>query len=91
MVHDCVCDGCLVPSYYILPVTDGRRLCRACTSKYKYPHWPRGKHNGMRIVGFQVKVSIRVDDWLWKPMIGHYCGAFHWLFWRSWFSAEYEY
>lgn len=52
--------------------------------------WPRGKHNGQRIVGVSIKVVVTVTDWLWRPMIGHHCGAFHWLFWRCWAQPEYD-
>lgn len=31
------------------------------------PKWPRGKHNGQRIVGFAVKLIVEVDYVCWLP------------------------
>ena len=89
--NDCVCEQCQLPSYVRYPQFEGRHLCRYCYSKAKYPRWLRGKFNGMRIVGIRFKVVFSVNDWRWKPMLGHSCGAFHWLFWKSWTEAEFEY
>jgi hypothetical protein len=52
--------------------------------------WPRGKYNGRRIIGVSFKISLAVDEWRWKPVIGNHCGMFHWLFWRSWTQWEYD-
>jgi hypothetical protein len=52
--------------------------------------WPRGKYNGRRIVGFNVKVELDVTEWRWMPVIGHHCGMLHWLCFRSWWQATYE-
>lgn len=41
---------------------------------------PRGRYNGKRIVGISIKVVFTVTDWRWIPVVGHYCGMFHWLF-----------
>jgi len=52
--------------------------------------WPRGKYNGQRIVGISFKIAIDITHWTWKPFIGHYCGACHWLCVRTWTQWEYE-
>lgn len=52
--------------------------------------WPRGKYNGSRIVGFDIHIRLDITEWYWKPIIGHYCGAFHWLCIRSWWTGSYE-
>jgi hypothetical protein len=52
--------------------------------------WPRGRYNGQRIVGISFKLAINVTDWNWRPFIGHYCGAFHWLCVRTWTTWEYD-
>lgn len=52
--------------------------------------WPRGRYNGRRIIGFRVSFQIRLFYWNWKPIIGHYCGACHWLCFQSWWERVYE-
>lgn len=52
--------------------------------------WPRGRYNGQRIVGVSFKVVLDVTTWRWWPLIGHYCGAFHWLCFRTWTGWEYD-
>ena len=52
--------------------------------------WPRGRYNGQRIVGVRFTFAIDVTTWMWKPQIGCYCGACHWLCFRSWTAFEYE-
>ncbi len=52
--------------------------------------WPVGKYNGRRIVGITFKIVLDVTEWRWIPTIGHDCGMFHWLCWRSWTEATYE-
>jgi hypothetical protein len=53
--------------------------------------WPRGKHNGQRIVGVSVKVKVRVDHWHWKPFLTWNWGmpCAHWLFIWSWWELVY--
>lgn len=55
-------------------------------------HWPRGKYNGRRIVGFSVKVSFRVDGWHWKPFLDFNWGmpCLHWLFIWTWWELAYH-
>lgn len=52
--------------------------------------WPRGRFNGMRIVGVEIKVRIDVTDWLWTPVFVHHCGGIHWLFLRTWWGFSYR-
>lgn len=52
--------------------------------------WPRGRYNGRRIVGVSFKFVLDITDWRWLPVIGHDCGMFHWLCWRSWTEPAYE-
>jgi hypothetical protein len=52
--------------------------------------WPTGRYNGMRIVGVDIRFQIDVTEWLWRPMIGHRCGALHWGCVRSWWQLCYE-
>lgn len=52
--------------------------------------WPRGRYNGQRIVGVSFKIAIVVTTWRWVPWVGHYCGAFHWLCFRTWTEWCYE-
>lgn len=52
--------------------------------------WPRGRYNGQRIVGVWFKISLNVTHWIWVPWVGHDCGAFHWLCFRTWTGWEYE-
>lgn len=37
--------------------------------------WPRGKYNGQRIVGLEVKVvfDITTWDWCWPSILYHRC------------------
>lgn len=30
--------------------------------------WPRGKHNGQRIEGFELKFKVHLTWWNWKPL-----------------------
>lgn len=52
--------------------------------------WPRGRYNGKRIVGVEFKIVLDVTTWRWVPIVGHYCGMFHWLCFRSWTNPTYE-
>ena len=29
--------------------------------------WPRGRYNGKRIAGFEIRVVVNVFDWVWWP------------------------
>ena len=52
--------------------------------------WPRGRYNGLRIVGVSFKLSIDVTRWYWLPKRVRYCGGLHWLCVRTWTQFEYE-
>ena len=53
--------------------------------------WPRGKHNGRRIVGVSFKIAIAVTCWHWKPFM-YKCGPLyvHWLCVETWTELVYE-
>ncbi len=42
------------------------------------PHWPRGKYNGQRIIGIDVRFRIRVDRWYWRPKYYKYVYGLAW-------------
>lgn len=52
--------------------------------------WPRGKYNGQRIVGFEVKVVVDVRRWMlvWPHFLYGRCLAVGPL--RVWLSPAYE-
>lgn len=52
--------------------------------------WPRGRWNGLRIVGFRFKVCVRTDQWEWWPIYVPLCGGLHWLCVYTWTEWEYE-
>lgn len=52
--------------------------------------WPRGRYNGRRIIGISFKVQFTVNNWRWIPTIGGCQGMFHWLCFRSWTEAVYD-
>lgn len=53
--------------------------------------WPRGKYNGQRIVGLEVKVVVDIRHWLliWPQFRYGRCLALGPV--RVWLSAAYEY
>jgi|DEB19_MinimDraft_3_1074340.scaffolds.fasta_scaffold95338_1 hypothetical protein len=55
-----------------------------------YIRWPRGRYNGWRITGIEFKFVLDVTSWEWLPVIGHHCGMFHWLCFRSWTQWHYD-
>jgi len=53
--------------------------------------WPRGKYNGCKIGGIEIKVRINVFWWNWKPKVYHdHLWAFHWICFHIWIAPEYE-
>ena len=52
--------------------------------------WPRGRYNGMRIIGLEVKFKLCFTTWRWKPFIGGYCGGLHWGPFMSWWGFDYD-
>lgn len=79
------------PRYATRYGNDGREYCSpVCRSHGDHPLWPRGKYNGMRIVGIEFKIAVDVTTWRWIPVIGHNCGMCHWLCFLSWTSWKYE-
>ena len=53
-------------------------------------HWPRGKYNGKRIVGVDIRVKLDVTHWYWRPIWLPLCHGLHWLCFLSWWNANYE-
>lgn len=53
--------------------------------------WPRGKYNGRRITGFQIKLAFDVKIFLWFPEIRCQHGVFraHWLGFNVWAELRY--
>lgn len=51
--------------------------------------WPRGRYNGQRIVGFEVKLQLDVSQWLWRPMFLRFCNGAHLFCFRSWWHPVY--
>jgi hypothetical protein len=54
------------------------------------PRWPRGRYNGRRIVGVEVKIILDLSYWYWKPIHVKYCGGNHWLCFRTFTQWSYE-
>lgn len=53
--------------------------------------WPRGRHNGQRIVGVSFKVKIDVTAWRWIPVqVWKLSGGVHWLCFYTWTEWVYE-
>lgn len=47
--------------------------------------WPRGKYNGLRIVGVSVKVQVDITDWAWIPIVEwRHFGFVQVLCFRTW-------
>lgn len=52
--------------------------------------WPRGKYNGWRIVGVEMKVILDVTDWRWRPVYVRFSGGLHWLCFRTFWQLSYD-
>lgn len=52
--------------------------------------WPRGKWNGLRIIGASFKIRATVDRWKWIPKKWSHGGALEWLCFLIWIEWEYE-
>jgi hypothetical protein len=52
--------------------------------------WPRGRYNGRRIVGVEVKIILDLSSWRWKPIHVKYSGGAHWLCFRTFTHWHYE-
>ena len=53
--------------------------------------WPRGKYNGLRIVGASIKLKVDITSWRWIPRPwGEFGGAFVWLCFLLWIEWEFE-
>jgi hypothetical protein len=52
--------------------------------------WPRGRYNGARIVGVEIKARLDITDWgwRWRPRNG-LCGRYGPL--RVWLSLAYSF
>ena len=53
--------------------------------------WPRGKYNGHKIVGFELKLRLIVTMWQWLPRYYRYPNALVWGCFIVNFGFEYEY
>lgn len=62
-----------------------------CKPKKRWLRWPRGKYNGQRIVGIDVKLRINIRQWRLKPVTTwQYTGGIHWLCFMSWWNFNFE-
>lgn len=61
------------------------------TKRFPRMRWPRGRRNGKRIVGFSVKCSVDLSNWLALPHWElRYAKFVSWLCLSVWFNLEYE-
>jgi hypothetical protein len=53
--------------------------------------WPRGRYNGKRIAGVEVRVRVNLLNWFWRPRISWNFGTpyFHWLCFNNWAEPVY--
>jgi hypothetical protein len=58
--------------------------------RIKWPRWPRGRYNGRRIVGVELKIIIDLSYWYWKPVQVKYGGGDHWLYFRTFIQWSYD-
>jgi len=55
--------------------------------------WPRGRYNGRRFAGIEIKLEINVLWWYWLPILrlsyihGSY---FHWLCFHVWWDPAWD-
>lgn len=79
----CESCGCSVSSH--------KTICRNCQSRREHPWWPRGRRNGLRIVGCSVKVAFDATMVFLIPrMFWTYQKSFHWLGINVWFEVRYD-
>ena len=53
--------------------------------------WPKGKYNGQRIAGFEIKFSIYLFRWYFIPKFyWRFYKSFHWLCFHIYISNTYE-
>jgi hypothetical protein len=52
--------------------------------------WSRGRYNGRRIVGVEVKIILDLSCWYWKPIHVKYGVGNHWLCFRIFTQWHYE-
>ena len=84
------CVGCQLSSYLVLDQIDGKRYCKWCKSKKQHPYWPRGQHNGQRIMGASIKAAIDFRHCRLVPRYTKYTGCISWLWFLVWVEAVYE-
>lgn len=53
--------------------------------------WPRGRYNGRRVVGIELKFRIDLDEWRWLPRWTKYASCLSWGCFFVWAHWSYSY